>query len=111
VSEIIACAPAVELVRYAAEHDRWIAAICAAPTIFGGMGLLEGKKAVCYPGMEEGLYDAEVQLGHQVVVDGKIVTAEAAGSAVEFGLTLVRCLAGQEKANEVAESIHFHGTF
>ncbi len=111
VSEIMACPPAVELVRYAAEHDRWVAAICAAPTILGGMGLLEGKKAVCYPGMEEGLCNAEVQLGSGVVVDGKTVTAEAAGSALEFGLTLVRCLAGQEKAEEVAESIHFHGTF
>lgn len=111
VSEIIACAPAVELVRYAAEHDRWIAAICAAPTIFGGMGLLAGKKAVCYPGMEEGLCDAQVQLGSQVVVDGKTVTGEAAGSVLEFGLTLVRCLAGQEKADEVARAIHFHGTF
>ncbi len=111
VSEIIACPPAVELVRYAAEHDRWVAAICAAPTILGGMGLLEGRKAVCYPGMEEGLCDAEVQLGSGVVLDGKIVTGEAAGSTLEFGLTLVRCLAGQEKADEVANAIHFHGSF
>lgn len=102
---------AMNLIRFAAEHDRWIAAICAGPTVFGGMGLLEGKKAVCYPGMEEGLCDAQVQLGSQVVVDGKTVTGEAAGSTLEFGLTLVRCLAGQEKADEVARAIHFHGTF
>lgn len=111
VSEIIACPPAVELVRYAAEHDRYIAAICAAPTIFGGMGLLEGKKAVCYPGMEEGLVDADVQLGAHVVVDGKIVSAQAAGSTLEFGLTLTQLMAGREKAEEVAKAIHFHGEF
>lgn len=101
---------AVSLIRYAVAHGKWVAAICAAPTILGELGLLEGKQATVYPGMEDGLTGA-VHQPAQVVTDGTIITGEAAGSAWEFGLTLVQCLRGREAAEQVAQAVHFHGTF
>lgn len=81
-----------------------IAAICAAPTVLGGLGLLEGRNAVCYPGMEDGLTGAKK--GTQpVVTDGHITTSRGMGTAIAFGLELVRRLLGQARADELAEKI------
>ena len=97
--------PRVErLVREAADRGLWVAAICAAPTLLGRWGLLEGKQAVCYPGMEEGLAGAKVRA---VVVDGKIITGRAAGSAFDFGLALVEALAGKGAAQQVRNGIYY----
>ena len=100
--------PRVEqLVRKAAEKDLWVAAICAAPTLLGRWGLLEGKNAVCYPGMEEGLTGAQPRMDQGFVVDGKIITGRAAGSAFDFGLTLVETLAGKEESDKVRHGIYY----
>lgn len=100
--------PRVErFVRDMAGQDRWVAAICAAPTLLGGWGLLEGKKAVCYPGMEGGLTGAQAKMDRSVVVDGKTITGRAAGSAFDFGLTLVEVLAGKETADKIRTGIHY----
>ncbi len=82
-------------------HGKWIAAICAAPLVFGGMGLLQGKKATCYPGIEPQLIGAVLQ-PDPVVVDGNIITGKGPGFAAVFGLQLVRELQGKSKAEEVA---------
>ena len=98
--------PKVEqLVREALEL--WVAAICAAPTLLGRWGLLKGKEAVCYPGMEDQLAGAQVRMDRKVVQDGRIITGRAAGSAFEFGLSLVEALAGKEAADKVCTAIHF----
>lgn len=100
--------PRVErLVRESAGQGRWVAAICAAPTLLGGWGLLEGKDAVCYPGMEQGLVNARAKMDRSVVVDGSIITGRAAGSAFDFGLTLVEVLAGKEEADKIRNGIHY----
>ena len=100
--------PRVEqLVRETAGQGQWVAAICAAPTLLGRWGLLEGKDAVCYPGMEEGLTNAQAKMDQSVVIDGKIVTGRAAGSAFDFGLTLVEVLAGKEAADKIRNGIHY----
>lgn len=100
--------PKVEaLVREAVRRDIWVAAICAAPTLLGRWGLLEGKQAVCFPGMEEGLTGAQAHMDRRTVRDGKIVTGRAAGSAFDFGLDLVEALAGPEKAAQVRGAIHY----
>ena len=96
-----------ELVRNAAEKGLWVAAICAAPTLLGRWGLLEGKNAVCYPGMEEGLTGAQSQMDQGVVVAGKVITGRAAGSAFDFGLTLVETLAGKEESDKVRHGIYY----
>ena len=79
-------------------QQKYIAAICAAPLIFGEMGLLQGKKAVCYPGYEDRLLGAEIAQNECVVVDGNIITSKGAGTAIEFALKLVEILVGQETA-------------
>ncbi len=100
--------PAVEkLVRQAVQRDLWVAAICAAPTLLGRWGLLEGKEAVCYPGMEGQLTGARAQMDLRAVLDGKIITGRAAGSAFDFGLTLVAALAGTVEAEKVNAAIFY----
>lgn len=94
-----------ELVREAVKRELWVAAICASPTLLARWGCLEGKEAVCYPGMEDGLAGARSRPERSVVVDGKIITGRAAGSAFDFGLALVEALAGKERAGEVRRAV------
>lgn len=100
--------PRVErLVREAVQKDIWVAAICAAPTLLGRWGLLAGKEAVCYPGMEDGLTGAQVRAASGVVEDGKVITGRAAGSAFDFGLALIRALEGEGAAQQVRNGIYY----
>ena len=82
-----------------------VAAICAAPTVLGQLGLLQGRQAVCYPGMEDGLTGASVPAGERVVVDGTVITGQAAGSSLDFGLALIETLLGRDKAEEVRQGV------
>lgn len=109
VEAISSCPQALDLVRQLYGQGRYVAAICAAPTILAGLGLLEGRKAVCYPGMEAQLTGAVLQKGTPVVEDGTIITGEAAGSAFSFGLRLVELLRGPAVAAKIRESVHYHG--
>lgn len=95
------------MVQVAEDRDIWVAAICAAPTLLAKWGLLKDKRAVCYPGMEGALTGAQAQQDQGVVVDGKVITGRAAGSAFDFGLALVEALAGPEKASEVRCDVHY----
>lgn len=90
-----------------AADGRYIAAICAAPSVLGAHGLLAGKKATCYPGFEEKLTGA-VCSANKVVRDGNIITSRGLGTAIDFALTLVSLLAGQETADQVAASIQYY---
>lgn len=109
VKSISACPPALELIRSLYEKGRYVAAICAAPTVLAALGLLEGRKAVCYPGMEDQMARALVQKGSPFVADGAIITGEAAGSAFAFGLKLVELLKGSAAAEMVKKAVHYHG--
>ena len=76
------------------ETGKYVAAICAAPTVLAKAGILDGKKATCYPGCEAE-FDAKVKhTGQRVVTDGKIITGLAPGAAMEFALKLVEELCG-----------------
>lgn len=98
--------PRVEaLVRKAIRRDIWVAAICAAPTLLGRWGLLEGKKAICYPGLEGQLTGAQVQTAPGEIKDGKIITCRAAGSAFDFGAELIEALLDRAAVDKVLESI------
>ena len=100
---------ATSLVRRCHARGVYLAAICAAPTILAKLGLLDGVRAVCYPGMEDQLTGAIPQTGNPVVEDGTILTGEAAGSAFTFGLKLIEVLRGAELAAKIRRSIHCHG--
>ncbi|MBQ8747355.1 MAG: DJ-1/PfpI family protein [Clostridia bacterium] len=93
-----------EFIRAATDADAYLAAICAAPMILGKRGLLNGKRAVCYPGFEAYLNGASVQ-NVPCVRDGKIITGRAMGAATEFALSLVAALCGEEKADEIRKGV------
>ncbi len=86
------------------EAGKYIAAICAAPTVYGKMGLLEGKNATCFPGMESDLRGAN-KLTDKVVIDGNVITSRGLGTAIDFGLALVALLKGIGTAEELASKI------
>ncbi|MDO4478772.1 MAG: DJ-1/PfpI family protein [Lachnospiraceae bacterium] len=90
----------------AADGSTYIGAICAAPMVLGALGLLEGKNATIYPGMEEELVGAKA-LTEKVVKDDRIITSRGVGTAIDFALCLITCLEGAAKAEEVAHSIVF----
>lgn len=92
------------LIRKAADRGAYLAAICAAPTVYGEKGLLKGRRATCYPGMEEGLVDAIVSYD-SVVVDGNFITSRGLGTALDFGLKLVEILKDKESADSIAHKI------
>lgn len=91
-------------VKQFCEEGKYVGAICAAPSILGNMGLLKGKRAACYPTVEEQLQGA-VLMTSPVVQDGNIITSRGMGTAMDFGLKLVEVLTDKLKADEVAESI------
>lgn len=86
------------------ESGKYLAAICAAPTILAKLGYTDGKQACCYPGMEEEMGSALMQ-NTGCVQDGKLITGRAAGSAFDFGLALITALKGEEKARQVAAEV------
>ncbi|MEY8331759.1 DJ-1 family glyoxalase III [Lachnospiraceae bacterium 47-T17] len=90
--------------KAAHKAGKLIAAICAAPTVFGALGLLEGKRAICYPGMEDGLTGADVTM-EPVVRDGNIITSRGMGTAIDFGLAILAYFEGEEAAASLAEKI------
>ena len=92
----------MEALRFALDNDIFVSAICAAPTILGKRGWLDGRHAVCYPGMEDQMGNAVMHPDQETVVDGKIITGRAPGAAIAFGLTLAGMLPGAFTPDEVS---------
>ncbi len=88
----------------AAQEGKWVGAICAAPMVLGHLGLLEGKDATIYPGMEEELRGARPSK-ERVVIHDNIITSQAPGTAMEFALTLLQLLKGQEVKEDVEKGL------
>ena len=84
-------------IDFCAANDKYIAAICAAPSILGHKGLLKGKKATCFPGFEKDLVGADA-CSDLVVKDGKIITGKGPGACIEFGLKLAEILVSADAA-------------
>ncbi len=82
---------------------KWLAAICAAPTVLNDCGLLHGKRYTAHFSVAAEL--PEIRANERIVTDGKIITSRGAGTAVEFGLHLVSLLSSADKAAEVGKSI------
>ena len=93
-----------ELLKKADAEGKKLAAICAAPGVLGGLGLLKGKRATCYPGCEENLKGAEI-FTDPVVRDGNITTSRGVGTAILFALELIAQLEGEVKARTIKKSI------
>ena len=91
-------------IRAFASAGKKLAAICAAPMVFGSCGILDGKKATIYPGMEEYLTGAE-PTGEAATVDGNIITGQGPALAMEFALAIAENVKGKETADAVAEDL------
>lgn len=100
------CPAVIGAVTYFAEAGKPIAAICAAPSILGHLGLLAGKRATSFVSFRQELTGAEV-LDTEVVTDGNITTSFGLGGAISFGLELVRILNGQDAADKVREAVQY----
>lgn len=94
-----------DAVEKAYKQKKLIAAICAAPSVLGRMGLLKGVRATCFPGFEEHLKGA-VLAEECVVCDGNIITARSMAHAVDFGLAIVEAVKGKEKAEEIRKAVY-----
>jgi len=88
------------------EQGKYLVAICAAPSVFGHFGILNGKKATCYPGFEKDLSGATFT-GEGVTVDGKVITSKGMGTAIDLGLKLMEIFSGAEKSQAIGKSIQY----
>lgn len=84
--------------------EKYVAAICAAPSILGHRGILNGKSACSYPGFENDLNGANVVFD-SVVRDGHVITSRGMGCAIDFALEIIAALCGKDEAKQKAESI------
>ena len=96
---------AMDALKFAWENHRFVAAICAGPTVLADLGITDGKHATCYPGCEDGMGNAILEENAAVVADGKLITGTSAGTAVPFGLKLIEVLKGKDEADRIAQQI------
>ena len=96
---------ALDALHFAWENDKFVAAICAGPTVLADLGITDEKQATCYPSCEDGMGNAKVLSDVPYVRDGKLITGASAGCAIPFGLMLIEALHGAEAAKTIAEQI------
>ena len=105
VASARASAPAMAALDFAWKNDKFVAAICAGPTVLADLGITDGKNTTCYPGCESGMGSAVLSQDAACVRDGKLITGTSAGCAIPFGLALVEALKGKETADAIARQI------
>lgn len=96
---------ALNALRFAWENDKFVAAICAGPTVLADLGITDGRQATCYPGCETGMGSANMVENAPCVREGKLITGTSAGCAIPFGLMLIEALKGTEEADRIARQI------
>lgn len=105
VASVRASAPALNALRFAWENGKYVAAICAGPTVLADLHITDGKNTTCYPGCEDGMGSAKAVSGAACVRDGNLITGTSAGCAIPFGLALIEALKGPETAKAIAQQI------
>ena len=95
-----------ELLKKHYGEEKIIAAICAAPSVFGQLGFLNGRIATCYPGFESKMEGAII-LSTKVAVDGNVTTSKGLGTAIDFALKLIEQLTDLNTAMEISEGIMY----
>ncbi len=96
---------AMNALRFAWENDKYVAAICAGPTVLADLHITDGRTATCYPGCESGMGDANTVTDVPCCRDGKLITGASAGCAIPFGLALIEALKGEDDAKRIAAQI------
>ena len=105
VTSVRASEEAMNALRFAWDNGKFVAAICAGPTVLADLGITSGKKATCYPGCEDGMGDAVMVADVAAVRDDRLITGTSAGCAVTFGLELIKALKGEHEAEKIAKQI------
>lgn len=96
---------ALDAIRFAWDNDKFVAAICAGPTVLADLHITDGLQATCFPGCESGMGSAQLQSNAACVRDGKLITGTSAGCAIPFALALIEALKGPEAAQAIAKQI------
>ncbi|HHX37062.1 MAG TPA: DJ-1/PfpI family protein [Clostridiaceae bacterium] len=99
------------LINKTIDDGGWLAAICAAPSVFGKKGLLDGHKATAFPNFADQLGEAEYTGTPVEVLPNRIVTGKALGAAIPFSLKLIEVLKDRKTAENIAKTICYEGTF
>ena len=105
VASIQASPEALKAVSFAWENGRYVAAICAGPTVLASLGITDGVNTTCYPGCEAQMGQANCISGVPCVTSGRVITGTSAGCAVPFGLALIAALKGPDEASRIAQQI------
>ena len=105
VASVRASRAAMDALEFAWQNDKFVAAICAGPTVLADLGITDGKSATCYPGCEDSMGNASMIPDAACIRDGKLITGTSAGCAVKFGLALVEALKGKDAADAIARQI------
>ena len=105
VASARACKEAMDALAFAWENGKYVAAICAGPTVLADLGITDGRNATCYPGCESGMGSAKIDENAACVTDGKLITGTSAGCAIPFGLALITALKGEDVASAIANQI------
>lgn len=96
----------IEIIRYLADNEVYISAICAAPSVIGKMGLLKNRKFTCYPGFEE-FCEGGLFTDKKAVCDGKFITGKGPGAAADFGFMIVETLKNCSEAEKVRKEMQY----
>ena len=108
VESILGCQAALDAVKRAWDGGKYVAAICAGPTVLAKLGITAGRRATCYPGCETQMPGTEYT-PVQAQQDGKLITGQAPGASFAFGLKLLAALRGEQTAADVAEGMVIRG--
>ena len=105
VASVRASREAMAALQFAWDNGKYVAAICAGPTVLADLGITDGRNATCYPGCESGMGNAKMMENAAAVRDGNLITGTSAGCAVPFGLALIEALKGKNCAEAIAKQI------
>ena len=104
VASIRNCPEALDAVRFAWNNGKYVAAICAGPTVLADLGITNSLHATCYTGCEDAMGNA-IMVDAPCVMDGKLITGTSAGCAIPFGLMLIEAIKGKEVSESIAKQI------
>ena len=105
VTSVRASQEAMHALKFAWDNGKYVAAICAGPTVLAELGITSGKQATCFPGCEGGMGDAVMIPNAAAVTDGRLITGTSAGCAIPFGLELIKALKGEQEAERIQKQI------
>lgn len=107
---LLAYKPLTDKIKEFAAQNKWLSAVCAAPTIYDELGLFQGRKATCYPTFAEKLTDA-TYVKQPVVVDDIFITSRGAGTTIEFAAAIIERFSGEAAAKEVLQAIIYQDAY